>query len=214
MALCNSCSAPLPVNTSFCDYCGTRNDLDVLAMHRFTAGREVSELTCPDCGVRLESLRLCTDGSFVIERCPSCFGLFFDPGEVQAYLEQAVASAYEIRYAEIVSISRERANKDRKVRYIKCPQCKTLMNRVNFGSGSGVIMDVCKEHGVWLDNGELIQLMEWKRAGGQLMADHKENVRTAVAPSPRSSLPIFPGDAADDSDRDLLTAVLDRLFCR
>ena len=38
-------------------------------------------------------------------------------------------------------------------------------------------VDQCKAHGVWLDNGELIQLMEWKRAGGQMLDEQRERKR-------------------------------------
>lgn len=30
-------------------------------------------------------------------------------------------------------------------------------------------MDRCRHHGVWLDGGELRRLLEWKKAGGQLL---------------------------------------------
>jgi Zn-finger nucleic acid-binding protein len=40
------------------------------------------------------------------------------------------------------------------------------MNRVNFGKRSGVIVDVCKEHGVWFDRGELTQAIEFVAKGG------------------------------------------------
>jgi Zn-finger nucleic acid-binding protein len=49
------------------------------------------------------------------------------------------------------------------------------MNRINFGSQSGVVVDKCKQDGVWLDGGELKQLMEWMKAGGQLM-HHKSRM--------------------------------------
>jgi Zn-finger nucleic acid-binding protein len=48
------------------------------------------------------------------------------------------------------------------------------MNRINFGAQSGVIVDKCKEHGVWLDGGELRQLMEWIKAGGQILHQQKQ----------------------------------------
>jgi len=173
MALCSSCSAPLPADTSFCSYCGTRNDLDVLAMPRFAESREISQLHCPDCKLPMETIRLGTDDSFAVERCPTCFGLFFDPGEVQAFLEATVAPTFLINHQEINNINRERANKDHPVRYLPCPVCGKFMNRTNLGANSGVVIDQCRRHGVWLDNGELIHLMEWKRAGGQLRAEVK-----------------------------------------
>jgi Zn-finger nucleic acid-binding protein len=58
-------------------------------------------------------------------------------------------------------------SKERTVVYIKCPICKGLMNRVNFGARSGVVIDKCI-HGIWLDNGELRKLLEWRKSGGQL----------------------------------------------
>ena len=49
------------------------------------------------------------------------------------------------------------------------------MNRKLQGQRSGVVVDSCREHGLWLDSGELRQLMEWSRAGGEkLDQDHRE----------------------------------------
>jgi Zn-finger nucleic acid-binding protein len=48
------------------------------------------------------------------------------------------------------------------------------MSRHVFGYRSGVVIDQCKGHGVWLDSGEVTHLLEWKKAGGQLLQDkHK-----------------------------------------
>ena len=194
MPNCRSCSAPLPADSSFCSYCGTRNDLDVMAMQRFSEEHEESRRLCPDCEVVMETIHLSEDGSFAVERCQACYGLFFDPGEVQAFLEATVAPAFVVNYQEIVNINHERANRDRPVHYVKCPDCGKYMNRVNFGATSGVVMDQCKAHGVWLSNGELIHLMEWKRAGGQLLADQRQKARqeelAARAEQVHPSLPI------------------------
>jgi Zn-finger nucleic acid-binding protein len=64
---------------------------------------------------------------------------------------------------------------DYDVKYIKCPVCDKFMNRLNFGSRSGVIVDKCKEHGIWLDGGELKQIMEWTKAGGKLLDKEKKS---------------------------------------
>ncbi len=53
--------------------------------------------------------------------------------------------------------------------YIKCPVCQKMMNRVKFGTRSGVVIDRCKADGVWLDSGELKHLFEWSKAGGQIL---------------------------------------------
>ena len=177
MAQCNSCSAPLPADSCRCGYCGTRNDMDFAAVTRFTFDREPSRRQCPDCGIALQTVRLDTGGGiFAIERCERCFGLFFDVGEVQALLEASVSPAFAINLQEIANINEDRSLAQETIRYKKCPECGVLMNRVNFAAMSGVVVDQCKEHGVWLDNGELIHLMEWKKAGGQLLADKKAKI--------------------------------------
>jgi Zn-finger nucleic acid-binding protein len=52
------------------------------------------------------------------------------------------------------------------VRYLKCPLCDELMNRVNFGRRSGVIVDVCTAHGTWFDAGELTRAIAFVARGG------------------------------------------------
>ena len=123
----------------------------------------------------LQTVRVDTGaGLFSIERCERCFGLFFDVGEVQAFLEASVSPAFAVNLSEIANINEERATLNRPIRYMKCPECGVLMNRMNFGAMSGVVVDQCKEHGMWLDNGELVHLMEWKKAGGQLLAQKEK----------------------------------------
>jgi Zn-finger nucleic acid-binding protein len=53
-----------------------------------------------------------------------------------------------------------------KVRYVPCPECGQLMNRVNFARCSGVVVDVCKGHGTWFDRDELQQIIEFVQSGG------------------------------------------------
>jgi len=48
------------------------------------------------------------------------------------------------------------------------------MQRINFGSQSGVIADKCRSHGIWLDGGELRQILEWTKAGGQICHEKKQ----------------------------------------
>ncbi len=57
-------------------------------------------------------------------------------------------------------------NTQGKVNYVPCPECKQLMNRINFARCSGVIVDVCKGHGTWFDRDELSRIIEFIRGGG------------------------------------------------
>ncbi|TLD41133.1 MAG: hypothetical protein JETT_2598 [Candidatus Jettenia ecosi] len=52
------------------------------------------------------------------------------------------------------------------VRYIPCPLCKKLMQRKNWGTHSGIIVDTCYEHGTWYDAEELEKIREFIMRGG------------------------------------------------
>jgi Zn-finger nucleic acid-binding protein len=172
VAHCTNCSAPLPPDSIQCTYCGSRNDTDLAGVHYFTTHELESERTCPRCTVPLRTIDLNINGRFLIERCDQCLGLFFDPNELEALLEATVTNVFSIDRRQLDSINALKKD-DYGVSYIKCPVCSSIMNRVNFGVKSGVIVDRCREHGVWLDGGELRHLFEWMKAGGKLLQQER-----------------------------------------
>jgi Zn-finger nucleic acid-binding protein len=46
---------------------------------------------------------------------------------------------------------------------VSCPTCETPMDRLEFGGVSKVFVDVCRLHGIWLDGGELAEVLERTR---------------------------------------------------
>ena len=177
MANCSNCSAPLPQNSIRCDYCGSRNDVDLKGVHYYTTHESDSARTCPRCNISLQTIDLKLDGKFLIERCDECLGLFFDPGELEALLEATVTNVFVIDRSRLGNVNIAMRPNDYGVSYVKCPVCSKIMNRVNFGAKSGVIVDRCKEHGVWLDGGELRPLFEWMKAGGKLLDQQRQEER-------------------------------------
>ncbi|MBT0653554.1 zf-TFIIB domain-containing protein [Geomobilimonas luticola] len=177
MANCTNCSAPLPPDSIRCDYCGSRNDIDLKGVHYYTTHEVATGRTCPRCNVGLTTIDLKLDGRFLIERCDECLGLFFDPGELEALLEATVTNVFAVDRSRLDTISTARRSNDYGVSYVKCPVCAKIMNRINFGTKSGVIVDRCKEHGVWLDGGELRHLFEWMKAGGKLLDQERQEER-------------------------------------
>lgn len=173
MANCSNCAAPLPAHSIICSYCGSRNDTDLKGVHRYTTHELDSGRTCPRCNVPLQNIDLQLHGKFFIERCDRCLGLFFDPGELEALLQATVTHVYTINRKQLANINNARRSSEYGISYIKCPVCATIMNRVNFGSRSGVIVDRCPDHGLWLDGGELRQLFEWSKAGGSLLEQER-----------------------------------------
>jgi Zn-finger nucleic acid-binding protein len=174
MANCYNCGAPLAPKTIICPYCKSRNDIDLKGIHKHTVEEIESERICPRCTKPLQTIDLKLEGKFFIERCTHCLGLFFDPGELEALLDKSVSNVYVIDRQQLENINKVKRHDDYPVTYIKCPVCQKLMNRINFGAQSGVIIDNCREHGIWLDGGELRQLMEWTKAGGQMLHQQKQ----------------------------------------
>jgi Zn-finger nucleic acid-binding protein len=178
MARCSNCNAPLPDGSLLCAYCGDRNDIDLKGINYYTTHENDTARTCPRCNVRLKTIDLKLNGTFLIERCDQCLGLFFDPGELEALLDASVGNVFLIDRSGLDDINLNRQPDQYPVSYIKCPVCSQLMNRINFGVRSGVIVDRCKGHGVWLDGGELRHLMEWMKLGGKLLdQQHQEQTR-------------------------------------
>lgn len=165
MAKCKHCSAPLPANSIICEYCGVRNDIE---LKKSSVGLKLpkSKRTCPDCLIHLDSIDIGKNTRFIIEKCERCFGLFFDNHELERLLEERLEKSYWIDHKKIHSLLQHPLHKDRVV-YRRCPECSKLMHRKNYLNRSGVIMDVCRAHGLWLDAGELKQMQEWRALGGK-----------------------------------------------
>lgn len=213
MANCSRCSAPLPANSQYCSYCGVRNDIDLAGKHPFRVLDADSERTCPVCRQRLQTITLSIEASLRIERCAGCFGLFFDPGEIERLLDSS-ASALTVNLDWLDNINQERYPADDEVKYLPCPVCQVLMNRVVYGYRSGVVIDQCKSHGIWLDGGQISHLLEWKKAGGQLLnqqklaAKQKPIRRPSAAEVDRQNVR-YPSTSADT---ELLASVAEFIF--
>jgi Zn-finger nucleic acid-binding protein len=179
MANCKNCGAVLTGSLLVCGYCRTRQDVDLAIVSRYTVEKPASERICPRCHIPLQLIDLDLGGTFYIERCARCLGLFFDPNELETLLERTVANVHEVDRPRLDEIRNVKRSAEYPLGYIDCPVCKKLMQRINFGSGSGVIVDKCRDHGLWLDGGELRQILEWTKAGGGLYHKQKqlENAR-------------------------------------
>ena len=154
------------MGSRFCAHCGaeaTRETVD-----------DAPPLSCPRCNVEMQSLRL---GGTSVRECAACGGLWVDPDTIQR-----LCNARE-EHAGVVSALAARiptaSTAPEAVRYVACPQCAKLMNRVNFSKSSGVIMDVCKTDGVWLDRGELQRVMGFVEGGGLTVAREREREHLA-----------------------------------
>ena len=201
---CPNCAAPIPASTLNCPYCHSRVSVDLKGVN-FTAKDHHKTLICPRCDIALEEITLEMEQDLDLERCPECQGLFFDPGELEFMLDQSVKHVLQIDHNKLAALSEESTIGRMKNRYVKCPHCTDLMNYYNYGGRSGVIVDWCKPHGIWLDGGELKRLLEWKKFGGEELKDKMEDARRdeqARQIKQKSSAPMTSMDSFDDSESD------------
>ena len=180
---CTNCGAPLPAKSNICGFCNTLNDTNLRSMRTRTRTDAGSRGDCPRCSAPLVVTAIALEPQIDIDRCPKCHGIFFDPGELEDVLEGSDSG--KIRWVDrdrldAIVAEETPACDFKQVVYLPCPDCGERMNRRNFGAKTGVVTDQCREHGIWLDGGELHRLMKWRAAGGEIR-DAKAKAEKALA---------------------------------
>lgn len=113
---------------------------------------ELAELPCPDC--RTSLVHATAAGAKVIG-CPTCRGLFL-AGEDFALLVRSLRSAY--RGPDVIPhpIDPDQAHPPR-----ECPACAAVMDAHPYAGPGNAVIDACREcRMVWLDHGELQQIVQ------------------------------------------------------
>jgi Zn-finger nucleic acid-binding protein len=87
--------------------------------------------------------------------------------------------------------------------YRPCPMCGELMVRRNYAHHSGVVIDLCREHGLWFDADELARILAWVRAGGG-----REPEPTASATPVSAGSAVGNGGLATESRGDFFQTLL------
>jgi Zn-finger nucleic acid-binding protein len=162
--VCPGCLARISDRAKYCHHCGQAIAVD-------NAAGEATKLACPACesSSKLFSRKLGEHGIAASE-CHHCAGLWlgneaFDLLKRQALDEITSADALAaVGGAAQTAVSSESTKGP--WRYRRCPACDQMMQRRNYGRKSGVIVDICRQHGIWFDADELHRILKWIRAGG------------------------------------------------
>lgn len=164
---------------TFCPFCGVRQDVNLRQIHFRDLGTDAA-LPCPECeGQPLSVIEFGTEPAIRIERCGKCYGTFFNPGELEALLDAQTNPLVWIDPVQLQQIAADYGFTHQVV-YRKCPMCAERMSHLNFGGSSGVILDRCGIHGVWLEGSELRRLTEWWRAGGKHLHQANEKIKATT----------------------------------
>ena len=167
------------IGSKHCPHCG--------AAAAQATPAQLSVLKCPRCKIDMSSIAI---GAEAIRECERCGGLWVEVAafeKICADREQQsiVLGGASLAPGHQTSVDRgssptvregaiNERSKLNSIRYVPCPQCGQLMNRINFARCSGVVVDVCKGHGTWFDRDELREIIEFIRSGGLDASRQKE----------------------------------------
>jgi Zn-finger nucleic acid-binding protein len=161
---CPSCFGMMFIGSRYCPHCG--------AAPAESKAAPLSVLKCPRCKTDMTSV---TIGAEPMRECERCGGLW-----VEVAVFEKICAHKEEQSAVLGGASSAPQHHltlnpgPDKIRYVPCPQCGQLMNRINFARCSNVIVDVCKGHGTWFDRDELREIVEFIRGGGLEVSRQKE----------------------------------------
>jgi Zn-finger nucleic acid-binding protein len=150
---CPKCLGLMFIGTKFCGRCGA-----MAAPIDASLSDESGD--CPRCRKQLETLRVAES---LFHGCKSCDGLWVG---VETFENICADREKQSAVPGFLAMRKSQLNVLTKVSYVPCPDCGELMNRNNFARASGVIVDICKKHGVWFDFDELPSIIEFIHKGG------------------------------------------------
>jgi Zn-finger nucleic acid-binding protein/RNA polymerase subunit RPABC4/transcription elongation factor Spt4 len=193
---CPSCFAMMFKDSKHCPRCGAAATVPEIG--------EAKDRECPRCQTEMSSV---TIGSTSVLECERCLGLWLD---VSSFKKICADREQQSAVLGVASPAPSHAVRETsKVKYVPCPQCSQLMNRINFARCSGVIVDFCKGHGTWFDRDELSHIVEFIRDGGLEASRAKEKAEiqeerrrlAAQQTADHSEISKFFGKAVSDEHR-------------
>ena len=201
-AACAGCLALVPAGASHCPMCGLALEGPVAA--------DARAMRCPGCAGTLAAVEV---GKVRLRPCGQCGGIWMDRA---AFAD--LARAHEARDVFLGSgLGAPPAGvgpaDPAEVRYRPCPACGKLMNRQNYARISGVIVDACREDGLWFDRDELRKVVVFIEGGGLDRAAQRERETRPAAPIEAGALPAILGSAeAARGSGELPGLVVEALF--
>lgn len=162
ISVCNHCGQKTYGNVKECPVCGGE-----IVIPEAQEG----SLSCPRCRCTLQRYAY---RMTVLDTCPQCGGLWLDRSEFTR-----LTSECDVYRDESLEPEYHRPPHPQAEGYVPCARCGQLMCRKNFGGISGVMIDMCRDCGYWLDDGELRQIRTFIASGGLEKAQDKKLARHA-----------------------------------
>ncbi|HEX3128805.1 MAG TPA: zf-TFIIB domain-containing protein [Thermoanaerobaculia bacterium] len=127
----------------------------------------MSEMHCPEDGTDLTGVAL-ERANGTVHECPDCHGVWVER-ELIERLEKQLASGPPPPSAVGLPAGLRGLAPAPQRYHRPCAVCGSLMDVKACG---GVVVDICSEHGVWFDPGELELFVAWVQAGQPQSGTH------------------------------------------
>lgn len=105
-------------------------------------------------------------GTVTVDVCPECAGRWFDGGEIERVVDLATQGVSRDEAKTLRANLPAPAGPAEEVRYVACVRCGDRMWRRQVAVRAGIIIDICRLHGLWFDGGEFERFEEFVKAGG------------------------------------------------
>ncbi len=207
---CPRCGGEFDGCDNRCPYC-----LEGVRFAGLGLAAKETNLPCPRCAEEARLYEVEYRG-ILIDVCVRCEGSWYDIGELDALVQTTREDASSGSFQPSKPpVPRNEAFEESAVNpvYIRCPHCQRIMDRRNFERRSGILVDLCLEHGVWLDGGEIQRIRAWAARSPQASSSSKKakaDTEVDIAGLAFSSMKKEP-DAYDQLG-EKITTILRRLF--
>ena len=209
--VCPACLTRVSDRANYCHSCGS----DLLSEEEVG---EQSSLNCPACVkvTRLHNRQLGTANLPALE-CDVCAGLWLGDKTFSLIVKRTQQNR-TVSVSKIPeSASTPQSQSGQRSGYRPCPVCNALMNRKHYSLQSGVVIDFCRDHGIWFDSDELARIVKWLNVGGipKPLVDPrrlKKETRPTIRSEPiKGSTAVASGNIFDDlfsTSWDFLSSIL------
>ncbi|MBX3191558.1 MAG: zf-TFIIB domain-containing protein [Labilithrix sp.] len=109
--------------------------------------------SCPRCAQPLLAVGIAPGAT--IHACSACQGVYFG---ARAWC--TLIARPELSKHVAAKLTGAAAPPSQLIKMLECPSCRRQMERGRFGASSNIVIDVCVSHGMWLDAGEIVQVVE------------------------------------------------------
>ena len=124
----------------------------------------MSATTCPRCSASFTPTVI--EGE-TVHACPAGHGVWLELEQLTRITDDDVDEASSATEIVVWAASDIEPRGLTSEKYRTCPACSQTLRKDVWRYGSGVVIDVCDEHGAWVDGGEIERIEAWEEAWGR-----------------------------------------------